>query len=76
MRTSTDYCALQGRGFSYKPPKLNELYLKLFGERFSTRDNHIAHDALIDVEATLACLRRLIDLGVVTLKETKEMRLF
>jgi len=30
MRSSTEYCQLQGRGFSYKLPKLNEVYLKLF----------------------------------------------
>lgn len=30
MRSSTDYCKLQGRGFSYKPPKLSELHRHLF----------------------------------------------
>lgn len=34
MRSSTDYCKLQGRGFSYKPPKLAELHKFLFGEFF------------------------------------------
>lgn len=30
MRSSTDYCKLQGRGFAYKPPKLSELHKHLF----------------------------------------------
>ncbi len=34
MRSSTDYCKLQGRGFSYKPPKLAELHKFLFNEWF------------------------------------------
>lgn len=34
MRSSTDYCKLQGRGFSYKAPRLGELYKHLFGEWF------------------------------------------
>lgn len=34
MRSSTDYCELQGRGLSFKPPRLNELYKHLFGTWF------------------------------------------
>ena len=34
MRTSTDHCKLQGRGFSFKPPKLSELHKHLFDEWF------------------------------------------
>ncbi len=34
MRSSTDHCKLQGRGFSFKPPKLSELHRFLFGEYF------------------------------------------
>lgn len=34
MRSSTDHCKLQGRGFSFKPPKLSELHKHLFGEWF------------------------------------------
>lgn len=34
MKSSTDYCKLQGRGFSFKPPKLAELHKFLFDEWF------------------------------------------
>lgn len=34
MKSSTDHCKLQGRGFSYKPPKLVELHKFLFNEWF------------------------------------------
>lgn len=34
MKSSTDHCKLQGRGFSFKPPKLAELHRFLFNEYF------------------------------------------
>ncbi len=71
MLSSTQHCQLAGRGFSYKPPKLNELYLHLFGERFSG-----AHDAMVDVEATLKCFVELVRRDVVQLQENPVMRLF
>ena len=71
MRSSTEYCKLEGRGFSWKPPKLNELHRKLFGEFFSD-----AHDAMRDVEATAKSLAELVRLGVVKLEEPAELRLF
>ena len=71
MRASTEHCQLQGRGFSHKPPKLNELYKKLFGERFTG-----AHNAMVDVEATLACFVKLVELGVIRMKTSNVMSLF
>ncbi len=71
MRSSTDYCKLQGRGFSYKPPKLSELHHHLFGEFFDW-----AHDAIVDVEATMRCLVELIDRKVVVPETSNLMRLF
>ena len=71
MRSSTDHCKLQGRGFSFKPPRLNELHKHLFGEFFEG-----AHDAMVDVESTARALGELVKRGVVTLEEKKEMRLF
>ena len=71
MRSSTDYCKLQGRGFSYKPPKLSELHHHLFGEFFEW-----AHDALVDVEATMRCLIELIDRKVIIPETSNLMRLF
>ena len=55
MKQSVDFCQLPGRGFGFKYPKLNELYKKIHGEHFSG-----AHDAMIDVEATLKCLSHLV----------------
>ncbi len=55
MKSSTDHCKLQGRGFSFKPPKLAELHRFLFGEYFEG-----AHDAMIDVEATMRCFLELV----------------
>lgn len=71
MRSSTDYCKLQGRGFSFKPPRLNELYKHLFGDFFEG-----AHNAMVDVESTAAAFGELVKRGVITLEEKKEMRLF
>jgi DNA polymerase III subunit epsilon len=71
MRTSTDYCKLQGRWFSYKPPKLSELHRHLFGEYFEG-----AHDAIVDVEATMRCLIELMKREVIVPETSNLMRLF
>lgn len=71
MRTTTDYCQLQGRGFSFKPPKLNELYKFLFGDWFEG-----AHNAMVDVEATAKSFSELVKRGVIQLEENSVMRLF
>ena len=71
MKGSTDYCKLQGRGFSFKPPKLAELYKFLFDEWFEG-----AHDAMIDVEATMRSLLELIKRDVIVLETNSVMRLF
>lgn len=71
MKESTEYCKLQGRGFSYKPPKLAELHRFLFEEWFEG-----AHDAMIDVEATMRSLIELIKRGVITIEKNSVMRLF
>ncbi len=60
-RVSIEYCQLQGGlGGKLKPPKLIELYQKLFGESFED-----AHDASCDVHATATCFFGLIKEGVV-----------
>lgn len=71
MRSSTDYCQLQWRGLSYKPPRLNELYRHLFGTWFEW-----AHNAMVDVKATAEALGELVKRGVIILEEPAEMRLF
>ncbi|MCH2188288.1 3'-5' exonuclease [Candidatus Gracilibacteria bacterium] len=67
MKSSVEYCALQGKGERLKYPKLGELHKKLFDEYFIG-----AHDALTDVEATLRCFTELVHKGVIELKETKQ----
>jgi hypothetical protein len=71
MKGSTEFCKLQGRGFGYKAPRLNELYKHLFGNWFEG-----AHNAMIDVEATARCLGELVKLGVIELEENSLLRLF
>ncbi len=71
MRSSTDYCKLQGRGFSYKPPKLAELHKHLFDEWFEG-----AHDAMVDVEATMRSFIELTRRDVIKLETNNVMRLF
>lgn len=65
MKSSVDFCAIQGNGERFKYPKLWELHKKLFGEYF-----HWAHDAMVDVEATLRCFLELEKQEVITLKQT------
>ncbi len=58
---STNYCALPGgRGGNFKWPTLEELYLKLFDERFEA-----AHNAIADVQATARCFFELLRLRIV-----------
>lgn len=71
MRSTTDYCKLQWRGFSFKPPKLNELHKFLFWEHFEW-----AHDAMFDVEATARSFWELVKKWVIVLEERSVMRLF
>lgn len=54
MKSTVDFCAIRWNGERFKYPKLWELYKKLFGEYFIG-----AHDAMVDVEATLKCFLEL-----------------
>ncbi|CAH0996353.1 hypothetical protein EMA8858_02485 [Emticicia aquatica] len=54
-----NFCRIQGKN-SYKWPKLEELYLKLFNEPIND-----AHDASVDIEATAKCFWELLIRGVV-----------
>ncbi|NDK09929.1 3'-5' exonuclease [Candidatus Gracilibacteria bacterium] len=67
MKSSVDFCQLQGNGLRFKYPKLGELYKKLFGEYFVG-----AHDAMTDVEATLKAFLELVNQDVVILGNTKD----
>jgi hypothetical protein len=67
MKTTVDFCALKGNGERFKYPKLWELYKKLFWEYFIG-----AHDALVDVEATLKAFLELQKQWIIKIKEQKE----
>ena len=67
MKTTVDFCAIQWNGARFKYPKLGELHKKLFDQYFSW-----AHDAMIDVEATLRSFVKLVDLWVITPKENND----
>ena len=59
MQAGTNFCRIPGR-YGYKWPKLQELYVKLFGHEFDG-----AHNAMSDIDATQECFwemrrRRLI----------------
>lgn len=70
MNESVFYCKLPKRDEKaqwFKRPKLWELHKKLFWEYFVW-----AHDAMIDVEATLRCYIWLLNKWIVKLEEKEE----
>ena len=63
MKELTGYVgALKSNGY-LKPPKLTELYEKVFGKEFS-----YAHNAEFDVKATADCFFKLLEDGVIIKK--------
>lgn len=67
MKSSVDFCAIEWNGNRFKYPKLWELYKKLFWEYFMW-----AHDAIVDVEATLRCFVELTKNWTIQLKESNK----
>lgn len=67
MKSTVDFCAIQGNGARFKYPKLWELYKKLFGEYFIG-----AHDAMVDVEATLQCFLELEKQWILSVENKKQ----
>ncbi|QFR38722.1 3'-5' exonuclease [Candidatus Gracilibacteria bacterium 28_42_T64] len=67
MKSTVNFCALEGNGKRFKYPKLGELHKKLFSEYFIG-----AHDAITDVEATLRCFIELVNNNTIQVKEKKE----
>jgi DNA polymerase III epsilon subunit-like protein len=61
MESSTAYCAIQGP-YGYKWPKLAELYFKLFNNELED-----AHDARIDIKATIECFWELKNRNIIQL---------
>lgn len=71
MEHGTDYCKLGGgKNGRYKSPKLEELYEKLYGEKFDE-----AHNAAADVNATAQVFFEMMRIGIIpaeSLKITEE----
>lgn len=70
MNQSINFCKLPKRNENspwFKRPKLWELHKILFDEYFSW-----AHDAMVDVEATLKCFVELVNKKVIEVKEKQE----
>lgn len=63
MKRTVDFCAIQWNWKRFKYPKLWELHKKLFWEYFIW-----AHDALVDVNATLKCFIELKNKWVIEAK--------
>ena len=72
MHLGTDFCQLPGgRMGRFKSPKLEELYQKLYGEKFDE-----AHNAAADVNATAQVFFEMMRIGVIpaeNLKTTPEV---
>lgn len=66
MHLATDYCALGGKSGRFKPPKLEEIYDKLYGHKFDE-----AHNAAADVNATAQVFFELLRIGVVKADDLK-----
>ncbi|MBP5423845.1 MAG: 3'-5' exonuclease [Paludibacteraceae bacterium] len=61
MKQSVNYCAFPGKNrWSFRYPKLEELYKKLFNKQMEG-----AHNSMHDVEATYECYKELIKQGVI-----------
>lgn len=67
MKESVDYCKIEWNWNRYKYPKLWELHKKLFNEYFIW-----AHNAMVDVEATLRCFVELVKNQTILIEENKD----
>lgn len=61
MEASTNFCNIPS-DYGYKWPKLSELHIKLFGTDFQE-----AHNASVDIEATVKCFWKLIEMKIIKL---------
>ena len=64
MLKTTDFCQIGWNEYhgTYKWPRLQELYYKLFGRYFES-----AHNAANDTRATMECFWKLVQLGEIDL---------
>ena len=64
MKLSANYCNILNSNKDVKWPTLQELFFKLYGEKFEG-----AHNAMADIRATYRCFFTLVKLGVIKLKD-------
>ncbi len=70
MNETINFCKLAKKNEAskwFKRPKLWELYKKLFWEYFTW-----AHDAIVDVEATLKCFVELVNNWIIKVKQKQD----
>ncbi|MEH0157256.1 3'-5' exonuclease [Limibacter armeniacum] len=60
MLSTCEFVGIEGNYGTYKWPKLEELYIKLFGHNFDG-----AHNAMADVQATTKCFFELKSRGII-----------
>lgn len=64
MKMSANYCNILNSNKEVKWPTLQELFFKLYGEKFEG-----AHNAMADIKATYRCFFTLVKLGVIKLED-------
>jgi DNA polymerase III epsilon subunit-like protein len=67
MKQTVNFCAIKWEWKRFKYAKLSELHKKLFGEYFTG-----AHNAITDVEITLKCFIKLVQIWELKVKENKK----
>jgi DNA polymerase III epsilon subunit-like protein len=70
MRETVDFCAIKWEWKRFKFAKLWELHKKLFWEYFIW-----AHDAIVDVEATLKCFIELVKQWLIKVNKNKDVNI-
>ena len=64
MKLSANYCNILNSNREVKWPTLQELFFKLYREKFEE-----AHNAMADIQATYRCFFTLVKLGVIKLED-------
>jgi len=67
MKSTVDFCKIEWNWNRFKYPKLWELHKILFWEYFIW-----AHDAMVDVEATLRCFVELLNKKIIKIEKSKD----
>lgn len=66
MKMSANYCNILNSNKEVKWPTLQELFFKLYGEKFEG-----AHNAMADIKATYRCFFTLVKRGIIKLEDNR-----